>query len=121
MYDPKEIGLADLLLIFFNTHDPTTLNRQGNDVGTQYRSGIYYTEVKQKELALEVIQQLKTEKIFTNPIVTEVKEATPFYTAEEHLDYYNQNTDQPYCTYIIDPKIKKLKTYFSNYIAIHNE
>jgi len=121
VYDPKEIGLADLLLIFFNTHDPTTLNRQGNDVGTQYRSGIYYTEVKQKELALEVIQQLKTEKIFTNPIVTEVKEATPFYTAEEQLDYYNQNTDQPYCTYIIDPKIKKLKTYFSNYIAIHNE
>ena len=121
VYDSEKISLIDLLLIFFNTHDPTTLNRQGNDVGTQYRSGIYYTEVKQKEVAQQVIQQLETEQIFKNPVVTEVKEATPFYTAEEHVDYYNQNGEQPYCTYVIDPKIEKLKTYFSNYITIKNE
>jgi peptide-methionine (S)-S-oxide reductase len=121
-YDPEIISLSDLLLIFFNTHDPTTLNRQGNDVGTQYRSGIYYTEVKQKEVAQQLVKKLGDEKIFKNPIVTEVKEATPFYKAEEeHLDYYNQNRDQPYCMYLIDPKISKLKTYFSNYIAIKNE
>ena len=121
VYDSKLISLIDLLLIFFNTHDPTTLNRQGNDIGTQYRSGVYFTEVKQKEVVLQVIQQLEKEQIFKNPIVTEVKEATPFYTAEEHIDYYNQNGEQPYCSYIIDPKIEKLKTYFSNYIAIKNE
>lgn len=121
VYDSKLISLIDLLLIFFNTHDPTTLNRQGNDIGTQYRSGVYFTEVKQKEVVLQVIQQLEKEQIFKNPIVTEVNEATPFYTAEEHIDYYNQNGEQPYCSYIIDPKIEKLKTYFSNYIAIKNE
>lgn len=112
----------DLLLIFFNTHDPTTLNRQGNDIGTQYRSGIYYTEVKQKEVAQQLIKKLEEEKIFENPIVTELKEATPFYKAEtEHINYYNQNREQSYCTYSIDPKINKLKTYFSNYITTTNE
>lgn len=120
-YDPETISLGELFLIFFNTHDPTTLNRQGNDVGTQYRSGIYFTEVKQKEAAHEVIAQLEKEKIFQNPIVTEIKQATVFYQAEEHINYYNQNPNQSYCTYMIDPKIEKLKTYFSNYIAIKDE
>ena len=84
-YNPKVIYLTDLLLIFFNTHDPTTLNRQGNDVGTQYRSGIYFTEIEQKTVTLQIIKKLEFEKIFDNPILTEVKEATPFYKAEnEH-------------------------------------
>jgi len=120
-YDPLIIQLSELLMIFFTTHDPTTLNRQGNDVGTQYRSGIYYTEVKQKKVALTIIKQIDKEGLFPDPVVTEVKEATPFYLAEEHNNYYNQNKEQAYCSYIISPKIEKLKTYYKNYIAIENE
>jgi peptide-methionine (S)-S-oxide reductase len=121
-YDDKVICLEELLLIFFNTHDPTTLNRQGNDLGTQYRSGIYFTEIDQKNIAETIIKQLETEGIFDSTIVTEVKMATPFYKAEEdHVSYYNLNKTQPYCTYIIDPKIEKLKNYFTNYITTTNE
>ncbi len=117
VYSPSAITLLDLLLIFFNTHDPTTLNRQGNDIGTQYRSGIYFTAIKQKEIALKVIEQLEKEKIFKNTIITEVKKATTFYKAEEeHLNYFNQNPNQPYCNLLIKPKITKLKKYFSNNI-----
>ena len=117
-YNPKNINLEDIFFIFFNTHDPTTLNRQGNDLGTQYRSGIYYTEVKQKQVAFEIIKQINSEKIYENPIVTEVKKATSFYVAEEHINYYTQNSNQAYCSYTITPKINKLKTYFKNYIDI---
>ena len=115
-YNPININLEDIFFIFFNMHDPTTLNRQGNDFGTQYRSGIYYTEVKQKHVAFEIIKQINSEKIYDNPIVTEVKKATSFYIAEEHINYYNQNSNQAYCNYTITPKINKLKTYFKNYI-----
>ena len=115
-YNPKIIHLEDIYFIFFNTHDPTTLNRQGNDLGTQYRSGIYYIEVKQKQIAFEIIKQINSEKIYDNPIVTEVKKATSFYIAEEHINYYNQNSNQAYCSYTITPKINKLKKYFKNYI-----
>ena len=80
-YNPKNIGINDIFFIFFNTHDPTTLNRQGNDLGSPYRSGIYYTEVKQKQIAFEIIKQINSEKIYDNPIITEVKKATPFYIA----------------------------------------
>ncbi len=87
-------------------------------MGTQYRSGIYFTEIKQKEIALQIIKRLKNEKIFQNPILTEVKEATTFYKAEvEHLNYFNQNPNQPYCNLLIDPKITKLKKYFSKHIS----
>ena len=120
-YDEKIIKIEDILEIFFNTHDPTTLNRQGNDFGTQYRSGIYFTEVKQKEVANLIINKLEKEKLFQNPIVTEVKQAKPFFVAEEHINYYNQNKRQPYCSVTIDPKLNKLKTYFKNYIASENE
>lgn len=121
-YDASVINLAELLLIFFNTHDPTSLNRQGNDVGTQYRSGIYFTEIEQKSIAETIIKQLITENIFESPIVTQIKEATPFYRAEEdHINYYNQNKSQPYCTFMIDPKIEKLKKEFTNNISIKNE
>jgi peptide-methionine (S)-S-oxide reductase len=121
-YDTRVINFAALLLIFFNTHDPTTRNRQGNDVGTQYRSGIYFTEVEQQTIAETIMKQLELEGVFESPIVTEVKAATPFYKAEEeHVNYYNLNKTQPYCTYRIDPKIEKLKHYFTNYITTKNE
>ncbi|HKJ48475.1 MAG TPA: peptide-methionine (S)-S-oxide reductase MsrA [Christiangramia sp.] len=114
-FDPEIIKFEELLLVFFATHDPTTLNRQQNDVGTQYRSGIFYHDEDQKKIATEVIELLEKEGTFDNPIVTEITEATPFYVAEtEHQDFYNQHRQQPYCQYIIDPKITKLKKLFSD-------
>lgn len=113
-FDPNVISYEDLLMIFFSTHDPTTLNRQQYDVGTQYRSGIFYTSQSQREIALKVIEQLEAEKIFNAPIVTEVTEATTFYHAEEeHKEYYNNHRQQQYCQAIIDPKITKLKKFYS--------
>lgn len=113
-FDPSKISFQELLLVFFATHDPTTLNRQQNDVGTQYRSGIFYHSEKQKEVAEKVINTLEKEDVFKNPIVTEVTEAGPFYIAEEeHQNFYNQHRQQPYCQFIIDPKIMKLNKLFS--------
>ena len=114
-FDPSLIGYEELLLVFFATHDPTTLNRQQNDVGTQYRSGIFYHSEEQKRTAEKVIELLEKENTFKDPIVTEVTEASSFYVAEtEHQDFYNQHRQQPYCQYIIDPKITKLKKLFSD-------
>lgn len=114
LFDPEETSYEELLYIFFATHDPTTLNRQQNDVGTQYRSGIFYTSQQQKEGAEKVIQELEKEGIYSNTIVTEVTEAGPFYEAEqEHRDYYDRHREQPYCQVIIDPKVKKLKKVFA--------
>ncbi|MDV7399573.1 peptide-methionine (S)-S-oxide reductase MsrA, partial [Arthrospira platensis SPKY1] len=114
-YNESEISFAELLEIFFATHDPTTLNRQGNDVGTQYRSEIFYTSETQKQTALEYIDLLNKEKVFSNPIVTKVSEATVFYVAEDyHQNYYNDNSSQPYCRYVIVPKLEKLQSKFSN-------
>lgn len=112
-FDPKIISFEELLLIFFSTHDPTTLNRQQYDVGTQYRSAIFYTSENQREIANKVIEQLENEKVFSAPIVTEVTEAKVFYEAEEeHKEYYNNHRQQQYCQAIIDPKIKKLNQFF---------
>ena len=117
VWNVNEIDISDLLKMFWECHNPTQKNRQGNDIGTQYRSGIYFTAIKQKEIALKVIEQLEKEKIFKNTIITEVKKATTFYKAEEeHLNYFNQNPNQPYCNLLIKPKIIKLKKYFSNNI-----
>lgn len=114
-FDPEIISYEELLYIFFTTHDPTTMNRQGNDVGTQYRSGIFYHNEEQKEKAEGVIEVLENEQVFPDSIVTELTEAGPFYTAEvEHFDYYNQHRSQPYCQVIIDPKVKKLQSAFSD-------
>lgn len=113
-FNPEKISYPELLEVFFATHDPTTLNRQGNDVGTQYRSEIFYTTPEQKQLAEEFIQLLEKDNVFSSPIVTAVSEAKPFYLAEEeHHNYYNENRQQPYCQFIIDPKIKKLNNHFS--------
>lgn len=114
-YNPEKISFEELLLVFFATHDPTTLNKQQNDVGTQYRSAVFYHNEEQREKVEEVISLLETEKMFENPIVTEVSEASAFYVAEEeHQDFYNQHRQQPYCQYIIDPKIEKLNKLFSD-------
>lgn len=114
-FNPSEVSYNELLEVFFATHDPTTLNRQGNDVGTQYRSEIFYTTPVQKELAEQFIALLEQEKVFGAPIVTPVSEAKPFYVAEqEHQNFYNDHRSQPYCQFIIDPKIKKLNKHFSN-------
>ena len=114
LFDPEKVSYEELLYIFFTTHDPTTLNRQGNDVGTQYRSAVFYHNEEQKNQAREVIDVLENEQIYSDSIVTEVTEAGPFYKAEsEHDDYYNQHRSQPYCQVIIDPKIKKLQKAFA--------
>lgn len=114
-YDENIISYQELLEIFFATHDPTTLNRQGNDVGTQYRSSIFYSDDKQKEVAENFIEYLDKEHVFDNPIVTEVVPSEVFYNAEDyHQNYYNQNSEQAYCQFVINPKLKKLKAMYSN-------
>jgi peptide-methionine (S)-S-oxide reductase len=114
-YDPSEISYRELLDVFFYTHDPTTLNRQGNDVGTQYRSAIFYHDENQKAEAEKIIEQLTKEKVYDDAIVTEVVPFTIYYAAEDyHKDYYNNNKNQPYCRAVINPKIDKfLKKYGS--------
>lgn len=114
-YDPNEISYRELLDVFFYTHNPTTLNRQGNDVGTQYRSAIFYQDENQKQDAEKIIQQLTQEKVYDDSIVTEIVPLTVFYTAEDyHKDYYINNKNQPYCRAVINPKIDKfLKKYGS--------
>ena len=111
-YDPAVISYTELLYVFFATHDPTTLNRQGNDVGTQYRSAIFYTDEAQKQMAKEVMTELQA-TTFDSPIVTELLAEVPFFSAEdEHQNYYNQHSDQMYCSYVISPKVAKLQTLF---------
>ena len=113
-FDPKVVSFDTLLEVFFATHDPTTLNRQGNDRGTQYRSGIFYTSEEQKKKAEDFISLLDEKKVFANPIVTEVTALDEFYFAEEdHLNYYNKNREQSYCQFIIAPKVEKIKKYYS--------
>jgi peptide-methionine (S)-S-oxide reductase len=117
-FDPAVISYEDLLHVFFKTHDPTTLNRQGADVGTQYRSAIYYHDDEQKQTAEKVIKELTDSKEFDAPIVTEVTPARDFYIAEPyHLDFYNRNREYGYCRVVIDPKIQKLYKNFSDALA----
>ena len=114
-FDPTQISYVELLEVFFATHDPTTLNRQGNDVGTQYRSEIFYTTETQKNLAEEFMALLEKENVFSSPVVTALSEEKPFYLAEEeHHNYFNDHRQQPYCQVIINPKIKKLNTQYAN-------
>ena len=114
-YDPAIITYHDLLNVFFAMHDPTTLNRQGNDVGEQYRSVIFTEDSEQKTEAEAFIKQLTDDQAFDKPIVTEVKPATEFYKAEEyHQSYYNKNKDAGYCSVVISPKIAKLRKSFAH-------
>ena len=113
-YDPAEIKYEDLLTVFFATHDSTTPNRQGNDIGAQYRSIVLYTNEEQKEKAEEFIADLNASAKEGSPIITEVKPLDKFYPAENyHRDYYAQNKDQPYCQLIIQPKLQKVQKEFA--------
>jgi len=115
-YQPKVIALRDLLEIFFGTHDPTTLNRQGSDVGTQYRSAIFYYEDEQARIAQELIQSLQAEKIYQDPIVTEVKPATVFYMAENyHQEYFRLHGEEPYCRMVVRPKVEKFQKRYAQF------
>lgn len=115
-FDPIVVSYRDLLEVFFAVHDPTTLNRQGNDTGTQYRSIILYTSAEQKVAAERILEELVRDHIYTNPIVTELTPLVQFYMAEkEHVNYYNENKNRnPYCSVIIDPKLKKFKDKFKS-------
>jgi peptide-methionine (S)-S-oxide reductase len=116
VYDANVISLPEILEVFFKTHDPTTLNRQGGDEGTQYRSVIFYRNEEQKKVAEEIKQGLDKSGAFTAPIVTEITPFTVFYKAEDyHQNYYNENkTKNQYCAYVIVPKIEKFEKYFSD-------
>lgn len=112
-YDESVIDFKEILEVFFKTHDPTTLNRQGADVGTQYRSAIFYHNEYQKEIAEKVISGLDKSSAFDNPIVTEVTEFTAFYPAEEyHKNYYKNNPEEGYCRMVVRPKVEKFKKVF---------
>jgi peptide-methionine (S)-S-oxide reductase len=114
-FDPKSVSYEEILRIFFTIHDPTTLNRQGADVGTQYRSAIFTHDDGQKEMAESLIAELDAAGIWPNPIVTEVKPATTFYAAEDyHQDYYVNNSYQPYCQVVINPKLAKFRQKYAS-------
>lgn len=112
-FNPDEISFKDVLQVFFATHDPTTLNRQGNDVGESYRSAIFYHSPEQKETAYDVIEEVTEKAIYSDPIVTEVTEFTNFYPAEDyHQEYFANNSAQPYCASVVAPKVAKFRQMF---------
>ena len=112
-FDPEMLAFADLLRVFFSIHDPTTLNRQGADAGTQYRSAIFYHDGEQKRIAEEVIKEISDAKLYADPIVTEVAPFDEFYMAEGyHQEYYANNPNQPYCRVVIQPKVAKFRKHY---------
>jgi methionine-S-sulfoxide reductase len=114
-FDPNELSFTDLLKVFFTVHDPTTLNRQGNDVGTQYRSGIFFHDDDQEKTAKETIKELDELGIYDDPIVTEVTKFDKFYPAENyHDDYFANNPNQPYCMGVVAPKVAKFRKKFAD-------
>ena len=121
-FDPGEIAFKDLLTVFFATHDPTTLNRQGNDVGTQYRSAVFYANEEQKREAEAFIKELNDSKAFGKPVVTTLEPLGEFYEAEDyHQKYYVNNPYQPYCQYLIPPKLNKLHKQFGALLKSHGK
>ncbi|MDQ3372762.1 MAG: peptide-methionine (S)-S-oxide reductase MsrA [Acidobacteriota bacterium] len=112
-FNPNEISFKEILQIFFTVHDPTTLNRQGNDIGSSYRSAIFYHDENQKQIAEEVIKEVGAEGIYDNPIVTEVTAFDKFYMAEDyHQEYFDNNPNQPYCAAVVAPKVAKFRQKF---------
>ena len=113
-FDPDQISYRELLDVFFSVHDPTTLNRQGNDAGEQYRSVIFYADEEQQHIAEDVIAEMTAAKVFPEPIVTAVEPVSKFYMGEGyHQNYYNENSRQPYCMFVISPKLAKLEKKFA--------
>ncbi len=122
-FDPSKVTFTEILQVYWQTHDPTTVDRQGNDVGEQYRSVIFYHDEIQKKIAEELKAKLDSEKIWADPIVTEIIPFEAFYEAEDyHHDYYTNNTDQPYCSFVITPKVEKFRKIFADKLkktAVH--
>lgn len=117
-FEPAVVSYRDVLEVFFAIHDPTTLDRQGNDVGEQYRSVIFYHSDAQHEIADETIRDLNAQGIWDRPIVTQVRAAEPFYRAEDyHQNYFRENPNQPYCAYIVAPKVRKFREKLSHLLA----
>jgi peptide-methionine (S)-S-oxide reductase len=119
-FDPRVISYRDLLGVLFTIHDPTTLNRQGNDIGTQYRSVVFYHSPEQHEAVKDVVGELQADKVWSDPVVTEVVPFTEFYPAEGyHQDYFNKNPNQPYCSAVVGPKVSKVrKAYFDRLVNV---
>ena len=114
IFDPTQTSYRDLLEFFFQVHDPTTRDRQGNDIGSQYRSVIFYHSPEQKATAADVIAKIDAAKIWDSPIVTEVQPAETFYVAEDyHQEYFRNNPQQPYCAFVVSPKVKKFREKFA--------
>jgi len=114
-FDPDITTYREILEVFFATHDPTTRDRQGNDVGSQYRSVIFYASREQQETAEQFIRELDAEHVWRDPIVTEIRPAAEFYRAEDyHQNYFRNNPDQPYCTFVVAPKARKFREKFKN-------
>lgn len=114
-FDPAELSYADLLRVFFTVHDPTQLNRQGNDIGTSYRSAIFYHDDEQAQTAREVIAEVESEGIYDGPVVTEVTKFEKFWPAEDyHSDYFANNPNQPYCRAVVAPKVAKFRSKFAD-------
>ncbi|CAN5445262.1 peptide-methionine (S)-S-oxide reductase MsrA [soil metagenome] len=112
-FDPAELSYADLLRVFFTVHDPTQLNRQGNDIGTSYRSAIFFHSDEQEHVALQVIEEINAEGIYDKPIVTEVTAFDKFWAAEDyHQEYFSNNPNQPYCSAVVAPKVAKFRQKF---------
>ena len=113
-FDPAVVDYRDLLAVFFTVHDPTTLNRQGNDVGTQYRSAIFFHTPEQEKVAREVVARLSEEKVWANPIVTEIVPAMTFWQAEDyHQEYFERvGSQNPYCSFVVEPKVAKFRKHF---------
>lgn len=117
-FDPEQVSYRELLEIFFSIHDPTTLNRQGADVGTQYRSAIFYHSEEQRQIAEQLVRELTEQKVFRDPIVTEIVPATTFYPAEDyHQEYFVRNPYQPYCQFVVAPKVAKFQKLFAHRAA----
>ena len=118
-FDPRLVTYRDLLNVFFVIHDPTTRNRQGNDIGTQYRSGIFYHSPEQQQIAQEVIAAVTREGVYPNPIVTEVVPASQWFEAEPyHQEYFARNPSQGYCTYVVGPKVAKFRQHFAPLLKV---
>ncbi|RCW41687.1 MULTISPECIES: peptide-methionine (S)-S-oxide reductase MsrA [unclassified Halanaerobium] len=117
-YNPQEIEFKELLEVFFSVHNPTTLNRQGADIGSQYRSAVFYHNLEQKNITERIISEIEKEEIWSDPIVTEINEFEIFYPAEQyHHNYYEKNSFQSYCQVVINPKLSKFRQKFKDKLA----
>jgi len=117
-FDPEVTSFAEILEVFFSIHDPTTLNRQGNDAGTQYRSAIFYHSEEQRATAERTIRDLDAARVWSNPIVTEAQPASTFYRAEDyHQEYFRNNPARPYCMFVVGPKVSKFRQKFAGKVA----